>query len=160
MAHVDFTGGGPMGKGFAQDMVKIVALGMRDRGVVRQEDPSGNGWPKNAPDYAKEKDYRPVSIGPDRPKKGTKGGDMMSEVNLTGNVTIEPERVAMEYGTTPEAKLKAQWFTNGSEPGLGEGECSGAKRQPPRPFYGLDDAIERALDERVDRAIDEFLRSL
>lgn len=156
-AAVDFTAPTPSGV-LGGDLVEIVVNGIRDRTVVRQEGPSGAPLAANAPAYAKRKGYRPVGIGPDR-KGAPSGGDMLGEVNLRGEVDIRPDEVAMTFGASDWARDKGRWFTHGSDESAGHGNYSGAKGQPARPFYALDDAIRAALDERIDKFLEEHLES-
>ena len=65
----------------------------------------------------------------------------------------------MTYGKSTIAKRKAQWFTAGSNQGMGM-EHSGALGQPERPFYGLDETIEGQLVELLEDHAKRYIEDL
>jgi hypothetical protein len=187
---INFTSKG-QGQALARDLSKIVAEGIRDRSIPPNpgRSPDGEVWPDNA-DNPKGKGYKSwkakhdvdnVGVGVKRDAIATRipgvvlaargmgnsadkpsGGDMLSDVNLTGDVTIEPELIQITYGAPGAdwSRRKAQFFTNGSVPSSDGTEHSGAKNQPPRPFWGLDEEINAKCEERIDVFLDDLLGTL
>ncbi len=109
--------------------------------------------PDNAEPYKTKKQGRPIGFGIDR--KAHVGGSMFSMVELLGRLQFSPNEITIFHGRTAEVIREMQWFQNGSPPGLGSGETSGAKNQPPRPFAGLDHAILTELHQYLE----DFLKS-
>lgn len=153
-SEFDFTSPGTQGAGLGNELLDIVAEGVYERSMNQQAAPDGTDWADNAESYKKrpEKDGKPISV---------LDGEMMSMVELRGERTIEPYEASMEYGTQKITRRKAQWFTRGSEENAPDDiEYSGAKDQPPRPFYEIDDTITGQVNERVQQALGEHISGL
>lgn len=151
----NFTTPGTDGRGLGEELLDVVAEGVIDRTLAEQNQPDGAPLAPNAESYAasREKAGKPI---------GVLSGEMLSQLEVSGERVIGPERAEMTYGQPgSEARRKAEWFTRGSaENPPGDIEHSGAEGQPSRPFYALDDAIRARLGDRSNLALDEFLGSL
>lgn len=157
-AGIDFTAPGA-GASIGEEALDAVAEGIGDRCSLRQGDPDGRRWDDNRGKYGEAKRDAGVPIGVSPDARGHRGGDMLSLVQLKGTRDVRPATASVAYGITPFARRKAQWFTNGSA-AVGAGEESGAKGQPPRPFWGLDDAIRDRVRAIVADGVRAFLDSL
>lgn len=137
---LDFTRDG-LGKRIAESQAKRVA----ERAANNQG--TTGTFAENRGDYGKRKQARGIPVG-----VGIKSGGapMLNPANLAGQPAIERDSVTME------ASEKAQWFHNGSE-GT-EGEKSGAKNQPARPFYGLTDSDAEAIQLECGKAVANVIR--
>jgi hypothetical protein len=116
---------------------------------TRMVDPRFRAWGPNLEwaKHDKQKIGKPIGVYGD-----PTADSMLAMVNITGERVIEAHEASMTYGTTPEAKKRIQWFTNGStDPGDGT-ERSGAENQVPRPFYDLD-ITDRAELTRYFRGV-------
>lgn len=157
----DLTRPGSLTDSLGRDLVATAALGIAGRTIGDQQTPDLDPLEENQGEYKrrKEKAGKPIGIGlaPDSRDR------MLALTNLTGEVSVEPDEASMTYGQTEIAKRKAQWFTAGSNGGLGI-EPSGAVNQPERPFYGLDEILEGELhalcDEHVERFLDDLGKTL
>jgi hypothetical protein len=136
---IDFTAAGA-GKSLGDDCLDRVVERIQDRSLGEQMGADGQGWDDNAPRYKRgpKKRGKPV---------GVLSGEMLSDVQLAGERTIEPHRAVMVYGQDDEHRNRANYFERGSD-GPGDGPTSGAVNQPPRPgMYALDD---QAVDDVMD----------
>ncbi len=137
------------------DVRAIMVLGMEAR-FNRGEDVSSGAFAPNNAKYKARKGGRAVGYGPDR--LGHTGGLMRSQVEMLGTVVITQSSVTAVYGASEEGKREAQWFSNGTDgAGDGAGEHSGAKNQPPRPFWGLDEKIHAEADTYAQEWIQSIL---
>lgn len=160
---LDFTRPGIEGS-VGKDMLIGQAYRIDER-CSREEGPT-EAWAENQGKYAKKKDtlHLPVGIGIAPPSEER----MLSILNLKGEQIITAKEATMIYGAAgsasgpddPSPRNKAAWFTNGSEGA--DGERSGAKNQPDRPFYEYtEDDVEASVDiavDAIDRFIDEKMR--
>ncbi len=144
----DFTDQGkPTGKKAANDVLDHMADAMLERTLVQQNQPSGNSLAENSTGYRK------------RPQKGSKPigvltGEMLNRVQMQGVRKFEHDEAIMTYGASTFARDKAEWFTRGSASNPPDDIApSGAKNQPARPFYELDDEINRVAMEILDQAM-------
>lgn len=117
-------------KALGAEMADVVVDGIADRSIAEQAAPSSDPWAPLSPRYLARKVRQgyPALIG-------VRTGNMLSRVELAGNVTVAPTSVIIEYGVTTEARDKLRWFTAG-RPGI----------QPPRPLWGLDPRIVADLN--------------
>jgi hypothetical protein len=157
----NFTAVGRGNKRLGDEALDVVANGIAARTLQRQQEPGGAHMEDNQGDYGKRKQKKgiPVGVGfyPVTEQGQTKeiGGQMLSDIELSGERVIEEQTATMTYGKDGYAKRKAQWFTNGST-GT-DGEKSGAKNQPPRPFYELDDGITTDLDANMTAEFKNYM---
>ena len=88
--------------------------------------------------------------------------NMLSPENIDGEREVLEQTASMEYGAAGDeySRRKAQWFTNGSKTGPQGGERSGAKNQPPRPFYKLAQDDKWALWRFFGDMFDAIMRTL
>lgn len=142
--------------GLGEELADIVAQGILRRTIADQRTSIGTALSPNAPDYAARKEkkgIRTIGVG-----IGPTSGEMLSMEQIKGRREITPDKVVMTYGKSDDVNRKGQWFTSGSLAGTGL-EPSGAKGQPPRPFYDIDpetrakvtEFLERYLQENADR---------
>lgn len=87
------------------------------------------------------------------------GGEMSRRIHFAGMREIEPDEVIIGFGADDKNRRKGMWFEAGSSPS-GDIEPSGAKGQPPRPFFHLADKDEDAIVDLVSESIDRFLSTL
>ena len=87
------------------------------------------------------------------------GGEMSARVHFAGVREIEADEVILAFGADDANRRKGMWFEAGSTPSE-DIEPSGAKGQPPRPFFSLADPDEDAIVDLVGDAIDRFLAAL
>lgn len=142
--------------GLGEDLLDVMAVGIIERSLGRQEAPSGRPWAPNAPRYA---------AGPRKRGKpiGVLDGQMLSLPEVRGERVIEANRAAMSYGISEDARRKLGWFTKG-KPARYSRDVKGRflkgsrveGTQPPRPLYGLDEQIRAA----VDAAAAEYLETV
>jgi hypothetical protein len=142
-----FSGGTVGDTGLGRDMSKAIGVGIADRSLQGVA-PDGNAWPENQGDYGERKRARglPVGVGLKGKRKRSTSRPMLSLVELQGviEITDEGRTLIVKYGTGEDVRRKGQWFSGGST-GADGCEASGAKGQPPRKFYGLDDEIRATL---------------
>lgn len=157
MTTFDLTRVGSSGQELGRDMVSIAALGILDRTLGNAQDADGEPIAENRGEYRKRKDRKglPVGVGLDEQTADR----MLSLPQVTGEVSVEPEQATMTFGITEAARRKSQWFTAGSDGSQGI-EPSGAKNQPSRPFYALDEYIEAELVDLCDQVAEDFLTNL
>ena len=141
----------PAGKKMAVDVLDTMTDGIQRRTIDKQVDPDNNPLADNAPSYRA------------KPAKGSKiigflTGEMLSDQQMKGDRTFEPSHCSQEFGITDFAKRKAQWFTRGSQGNPpSDIEASGAKNQPSRPFYDLDDEIKDTGLQVVNKALEQLI---
>jgi hypothetical protein len=142
-----------VGKKLATDVLDSMAAGMQKRLIDRQVDPDDSPLPDNAPSYRAQ------------PKKGNKiigflTGEMLSDQQFKGSRAFEKTSAIQTFGNNDFCRRKGQWFTRGSKPNPPyDLEHSGAKNQPPRPFYDLDDEIRDNGIQIVNEAFDRMIAS-
>lgn len=157
---IDFTRPGREGS-LGATLIGILHEGISDRNRA-EEDPDGGPWEANRGKHGARKraDSIPVGVGHysqgGRPATYEPGGEMTSLVEIQGEIDISPDAVISAYGATEFARRKGSWFTRGSA-GPGAGEVSGAKDQPPRPFYAFNDADADAVLEEAASFLDDLL---
>ena len=145
-ASIDFTRPGRNGS-LGKTLIGIVHEAIVDRNLDEADDTS-SPWPANQGKYGERKreEGLPVGVGL------RSGGQMISMVEIQGEIRVEPEIVESTYGTNQDARDKANWFTYGSDGP--DGLHSGATNQPPRPFYGMNsqdaDNVVEAAGEYLD----------
>jgi hypothetical protein len=150
----DFTLPGEDGS-FGEDLMDEFSTSVMDRTVGLGVTPEGKTLAANRGEYGEEKRDAglPVGIGLDEDRSD----QMLSLVNLKGERSVTPDMATMIFGVTPFARDKGNWFTYGTDGSSVSGEHSGAKDQPPRPFWGFDDEMTGRLvdmcEERLRRAI-------
>jgi hypothetical protein len=150
---IDFTRTGTQ-ESLGKTLLGIVHEGISDRnrsGV----DPEGVGWPDNRGEYGERKRGVGIPVGVGLYARGRIGGEMLSLVQVIGEVTIEPDSARSDYGVTDDARDKGNWFTYGSAGP--QGLRSGAAGQPPRPFYEMNEDDETAIMEAAAKWLDEIL---
>jgi len=157
MQTFDLTRVGSSGQELGRDMVAVAALGIVDRTLGNQQDADGEPIAENRGEYRKRKDKRGLPVGVGLAEQS--GDRMLSLPQITGEVSVEPELCSMTYGQSEAAKRKGMWFTAGSDGSQGI-EPSGAKNQPARPFYALDEYIEAELVDLCDQHAEDFLTKL
>ena len=157
MTTFDLTRVGSSGQELGRDMVAITALGIVDRTLGNQQDVDGEPLAENRGEYKKRKDRKGLPVGVGLAEQS--GDRMLSLPQITGEVTVEPEQATMTYGQSEAARRKSQWFTAGSDGSQGI-EPSGAKNQPSRPFFALDQYIEAELVDLCDQLAEDFLTKL
>jgi hypothetical protein len=120
-----------------RELADIVVDGIADRSIGDQAAPDGSQWPELSPKYlaSKVRQGYPATIG-------VRTGQMLSRVELAGDVSIGASTVTIRYGATAEARQKMEWFS---------------KR---RPAWGLDAEIVRALDAHARAALASWLDGL
>lgn len=160
----DFTRRGK-DRSLGHTLIGVIHERISDRNRAEQ-DPDGGPWEANRGKYGgrKRADGVPVgvghySLGRERGQRTAQyepGGEMTSLVQIQGEIEVEPDSVTSSFGTDDEVRRKGSWFTRGSS-GPGEGEVSGAKNQPPRPFYGFNEDDADAVLDEAGRALDELL---
>lgn len=146
--------------GLGVDLLDTIAVGIMERSIGEQKAPSGAPWAPNKEPYASSPKKRGKPIG-------VLTGEMLSQEQLRGEQTIEPERASMRYGVSPEAQQKLDWFTKG-KPARYSRDVRGRfikgtrveGTQPRRPVYGLDDEIRAALDAKIREHIDKVVAEL
>jgi hypothetical protein len=150
------TAGGQQSLG--KDCLAAVAVGIRERTVDKQEQPSGQPLAPNRGKYRDKKARRGLPIGVGL-RKGGRGdtGRMLSLVEVEGRQTIEPEVATMTFGKDDQSMQVAGWFTVGSHPHSGI-RPSGAKNQPPRPFYAMDDALRAMVLDKCREFIADMIK--
>lgn len=74
---------------------------------------------------------------------GVETGDMLSMMELEGNVTVTKDTTALDLGKTEEARDKLDWFVQGDP----------ARNRPARDIVGIDQETERDLDTLAEEAI-------
>lgn len=157
----DLTQPGTVEESFGRDLLSTTAVLIVSRTLGDQMDPDLNALSPNQGKYAEKKDKRglPIGVGLDAQSNDR----MLSLPQVQGEQTITPDQATMKYGVTDAARRKAQWFTAGSNDGLGI-EASGAANQPERPFYALDEVSEGELvvmcDELIERTLAEIASGL
>lgn len=150
---IDFTRPGTEGS-LGKDLLKSQGLRILDRAQAEQG--SEGEWAENRGEYKKRKDKKGLPVG-----RGLGEDDenrMLSQLNVMGEQEVTATEATMRFGQGDKARNKGDWFTNGSE---GEdGKRSGAKNQPPRPFYQITSEDEDAIIEQSAEAVGEWLQSL
>ena len=133
-----------VGRQMADAVLDVMADGIHQRCIDKQAEPNGTAWAENAASYTKRKDKAGKPVG-------VLTGEMLGDMEaFKGTRTYEPDKAEMEYGKSEAARKKAEWFTRGSkENPPDEIEYSGAKNQPSRPFYDLDDEIKSKAFEKA-----------
>lgn len=150
----DLTRQGTTEESLGKDLLAMTANGIVSRTLGDQMDPENSPLAPNQGKYAEKKAVRslPIGIGLD-PQSNDR---MLSFPQVLGEQNITPDAATMQYGITDAARKKAEWFTAGSNDGLGI-ERSGAENQAERPFYALDELLEGELivlcDEHVERTL-------
>lgn len=126
-----------------EDALDVIAEGIYDRAVLGQREPGGGPLADLAPATLADKRRRgyPDTIG-------VRTGHMLAMEQLRGERSITSSTASAEFGRDEEARERMGWFSEGSRRGRGR-----RRRQPPRPVYELDDAIERDLDGLVDEVV-------
>lgn len=126
------------------DALDIIAEGIAERVLGRQQEPSGGGLAELAPSTRRRKRElgQPDTIGVAK-------REMLQQRHLRGERNITTTQASVEYGQDAAAKDKATWFSEGSR--------RKRRRQPPRPFFELDDQIEDSLDELVEEVVDRAI---
>ena len=143
----DFTLDGES-KSLGEDLLDLAALGILDRSVGQEQQADGSSFAPNRGKYGDKKRSLGIQVGigfgdPNSDK-------MMSLLNVAGKRELQPEEATATFGATDFAADKGKWFTNGSSGA--DGDRSGAKNQPPRPFYELDEYVAQdALDYMTRR---------
>jgi hypothetical protein len=132
---------GPSGQSLGSRALDAAAAGIYERSH-QQKDPRGNAWPDNAESYKRQARKRGKPVG-------ILTGEMLSDSEIRGTRAIAAGSASMEYGTTGEMKQRAEKFQEGS-----------SGKQPPRPFFDLDEDIIRDIDALYDEAIDRGIRDL
>lgn len=152
----DFTRVGK-DKSLGHTLIGVIHDRIIDR-MAAEQDPDGNPWEANRGRYGEKKREVGVPIGVGYyGKEGGTGGEMRSEREVQGKVSLAPESVTSTYGWDDETRRKGSWFTRGSS-GPGDGEVSGAKNQPPRPFYAFNEEDADAVAEEAGRALDQIIK--
>lgn len=155
---------GRSGKRLADKALDTIAERIAERTTARQMDSNQSPLAPNRGEYGEKKRTKGIPIGTgyypagNGGQNGIRGGQMLSDLELSGERVIEEKSATMTYGLDGFAKRKAQWFTNGSTGNAGE--RSGAKNQPPRPFYDLDDGSKRMLDEFFGVELENYVNRI
>jgi len=150
----DLTRQGTTEESLGKDLLAMTATGIVSRTLGDQMDPDNGPLAPNQGKYAAKKATRglPIGVGLD-PQSNDR---MLSFPQMLGEQSITPDAATMRYGITDAARKKAEWFTAGSNDGLGI-ERSGAENQAERPFYALDELLEGELivlcDEHIERTL-------
>ena len=149
------------GKLLGEELLDEAAMAILSRSIA-QEAPGGSIWPANARAYADHKARRGVQlvgVGVSKATEENPASRMLSLPQLQGRRTITPDSAEAEFGLDDAANRKGQRFTAGS---AGEEGCepSGAKNQPPRPFFDLDEADREAIGRRAEELLDQLLSDL
>jgi hypothetical protein len=141
-----FKGGSVGDTGLGRDMAKAIGVGIAARTTGGQVSPDGSPLAPNQGKYGERKQAAGLPVGVGLKSKRSTGTPMLSLVELQGviEITDEGRTCVVRYGTSEEVRRKGMWFTGGSS-GAEGCEPSGAKNQPPRKFYGLDDEIRATL---------------
>lgn len=148
---IDFTRPGIEGS-IGEDALDLQAYRILDRAQLEQG--SEGQWDENKGTYKQSKDKRSLLVGVGL--AASSNDRMLAALNVKGEQSIASDEATMSFGATPSAKSKGDWFTNGSEGELGK--RSGAKNQPPRPFYEFtQEDIEAATDGLAEEAFKFFL---
>jgi hypothetical protein len=90
-------------EGLGEEIARVIG----DRNVERaalEIAPDGTHWADNDPAYAERKGGLPV---------GVLTGDMLSDDNMRGRVTIGDRSVSVAYGGSEFARAKLGWFAAG-----------------------------------------------
>jgi phage gpG-like protein len=144
--------------GLGETVLGVVADGIVARNAD-QKSPDGGEWAANRGKYGDRKRKAGLPVGVGIKKGGVGSGAMLSQEQIVGARTVEPQSATMQYGTDDVNKRKASWFTRGSD-GPGEGEPSGAPGQPARPFYELtaddEDAMRAECEDHLARTVREL----
>jgi hypothetical protein len=120
-----------------------------------QAGPGGTGWAANKAWARTNKLKRGKPIGV---LSSPGSNSMLAALQIDGTQVITTHTATMVYGVNAAARSKAEWFTNGSMAGVAGSQRSGAKNQPPRPFYELDSTDVAALDTYFVDTFDAVLR--
>jgi hypothetical protein len=163
---IDFktsVGGGMMAEAIRDKIVTMIAK----RSINFQQDPQGGIWYANAKKYAQ---WKLDHYGSNR--VGVMSGQMLSILSLKGTLNVQHGRMTIYYGigkpsdrqsASPTKKImrksstpkpeptdieKANWFTDGNP----------RNKQPPREFYGTDDAIDEEVMDVVEEYVGRLLR--
>lgn len=126
------------------DALDIIAEGIADRTLNQQQAPDGGPLAPLAPSTLRRKRAlgQPDTIGVGK-------GEMLQQRHLQGERTVTAAQASVEFGQDAEAKEKATYFSEGSR--------KKKRRQPPRPFFELDDRIEEQLDGLVEEVVDNAI---
>jgi len=143
---------------FAEDLLDEFSTSVYARTVGEGQTPTGSALEANRGEYGKRKEARglPVGIG----LEASSTDRMLSLVQLRGERSIEPELATAVYGVSEPARNKASWFSFGATGSGVQGEFSGAKGQPARPFWGFDDEMTARLVALCEARIEEMIRDL
>lgn len=128
-----------------EDALDIIAEGIYDRAVLGQRTPGGSPLAELAQSTLERKRARgqPSTIG-------VATGHMMALEQLKGVRAITSDSASAEFGKDSDARDRMSWFSEGSR--------RRRRRQPSRPVYELDDAIEADLDDFIDEVVDNAIR--
>jgi hypothetical protein len=99
--------------GLGEEIAKVIG----DRNVERaalEMAPDGTHWAANEPAYSARKGGLPVGI---------LTGDMLSDDNMRGRVTIGERSVSVAYGGSEFARAKLGWFAAGGRVAWGMDEA-------------------------------------
>jgi len=152
----DFTRVG-RDRSLGHTLIGVIHERIGDR-MRNEVDPDGNPWEPNRGKYGDRKRGAGGTVGVGYyGQAGGTGGGMASEKQIQGKVELEPDSVTSSYGWDDETRRKGSWFTRGSS-GPGDGEVSGAKNQPPRPFYAFNEEDADAVLEEAGRALDRIMQ--
>lgn len=135
---LDFTRSGAETT-IGKDLLVRAAREISERASV-EKGPDG-AWKENRGKYGKAKRAKSLPVG-----KGLKDAPnerMLSLPHIKGEHDIQPLSATMTFGTDERSKNLGKYFTNGSTGAAGD--RSGAKNQPPRPFYEMTPEDEDAI---------------
>jgi hypothetical protein len=145
-------------KCLGRDLAAHASVEITSRTLGAQEQADGSPLAANRGKYGQRKAKIGLPVGVGIKGKRSKGRPMISLVEVQGKVEIgdEGKTLTMRFGTSEDVRKKGEWFTNGSTKGIGE--SSGAKGQPPRPFYQLDAALKAELVAMIENHVREVIR--
>lgn len=137
---------------FANDLLDEISARIHNRFVAQRG--ADAGFTANRGDYGKRKRRLgiPVGIGI---RGGSSSGEMAEFENFLGQRILTRDQAFLNFGANDDDRRKGMWFENGARKSADGTESSGAKGQPPRPFFELNDAD---IDLIVERLEEQFIR--